>query len=137
MSRAGKMLSEVLRSVGRKPATVRYPHVKVTMPPDFRGKLEFDSSKCIGCKMCMRDCPAEAITIVKVGEKRFEAQVDVGKCIACGQCVDSCPKDALKLTGEFELAQLKRGKLRVVFQAVPAPEQKPEPAAPPKPEETK
>jgi NADH-quinone oxidoreductase subunit I len=128
MTKAGKMLREVLRSVGKKPATVRYPHVKVTMPADFRGRLVFDPAKCIGCKLCMRDCPSRAIEIVKVGEKKFEAHVDVAKCIACGQCVDSCPKDALRLTGDFELAQLVRGKLRVVFQQQPSlePEKKPD-----------
>ena len=40
MTKAGKMLAEVLRSVGKKAATVRYPFVKVTMPADFRGKLK-------------------------------------------------------------------------------------------------
>ena len=129
MTKAAKMLKEVLRSVVRKPATVRYPRVKVTMPPDFRGKLVFDPATCIGCKLCMRDCPANAIEIVKVGEKKFEAHIDIGKCIACGQCVDSCPKEALRLTGDFELAQLTRGKLRVIFQQPVAP-------AEPKPEET-
>jgi len=129
MTKAGKMLREVLRSAGKKPATVRYPYVKVTMPAQFRGKLVFDPAKCIGCKMCMRDCPANAIEIVKVGEKKFEARIDQAKCIACGQCVDSCPKDTLQLTGDFELAQLARGKLRVTFQQPAAP-------AEPKPEET-
>jgi formate hydrogenlyase subunit 6/NADH:ubiquinone oxidoreductase subunit I len=128
MTKAGKMLREVLRSVGKRPATVRYPRVKVTMPAGFRGRLVFDPAKCIGCKICMRDCPAGAIEIVKVGEKKFEAHIDVAKCIACGQCVDSCPKDSLRLTGDFELAQLSRGKLRVIFQQPTSePEKKPEP----------
>ena len=130
MTKPGKMLAEVLRSVGRRPATVRYPHVKVTMPADFRGKLAFDPAKCIGCKLCMRDCPAAAIEIVKVGDKKFEAHIDIAKCIACGQCVDSCPKDALRLTGDFELAQLVRGKLRIVVRPEPGPE--PEPKKPEK-----
>ena len=112
MTKAGKMLKEVLRSVGRKPATVRYPSVKVAMPPDFRGKLVFDPAKCIGCKLCMKDCPANAITINKVGDK-YEAVIDLGKCIYCGQCVDSCAKKALEITDEFELAQLDSSKLKV------------------------
>ena len=119
MIRPGKMIAEVLRSVGRKPATVRYPFVKVTMPQKFRGKLVFHASQCVGCKLCMRDCPADAITIRKVGDKQFEADIDIGKCIACAQCVDSCPRKALEITGEFELAQLKRNKLRLTYHAEP------------------
>jgi formate hydrogenlyase subunit 6/NADH:ubiquinone oxidoreductase subunit I len=113
------MLAEVLRSLGRKPVTTRYPLVKLEMPAHFRGKLKFDASKCIGCKMCMRDCPSGAITITKVGEKQFEAEIDLSRCIYCAQCVDSCPKGALETTPEFELAGFDRSKMKVVFRAAP------------------
>ena len=115
------MVREVLRSLGRKPATQRYPYEKAITPERFRGKIKFTAEKCIGCRSCMRDCPAAAITITKVGEKRFEAGFDLGSCIYCAQCVDSCPKDALESTRDFELAQLQRAKLKVVFDAPPPP----------------
>jgi formate hydrogenlyase subunit 6/NADH:ubiquinone oxidoreductase subunit I len=111
------MFREVLRSMFRKAATVRYPFVKVVMPEHFRGRLKFDPAKCIGCKLCMKDCPSGAITIHKVGDKQFEAEFDFSRCIYCAQCVDSCPKKALESTGEFELAQIKKGKLTVTFRA--------------------
>jgi formate hydrogenlyase subunit 6/NADH:ubiquinone oxidoreductase subunit I len=115
----GKMLEQLLSSLGRKPVTTRYPYVKAVMPPHFRGKLKFDSAKCIGCRLCMKDCPSGAIQINKVGDKRFEAVIDLDKCIYCAQCVDSCPKEALMATPEFELAQLDRKKLKIVFNAPP------------------
>ena len=121
MKRPGKMIREVLRSAMQRPATIRYPFVKITMPPRFRGKLKFDARKCIGCKMCMRDCPSNAITIVKVGDKKFEAQIDLSRCIYCAQCVDSCPKKALEATREFELAGLERGSMKVTFHGEVAP----------------
>lgn len=117
MKRPGKILRQVLHSVIRKPATLNYPAVKSAMPKHYRGKIKFISEKCIGCMMCMRDCPSNAIKIKKIGDKRFEAEFDLGKCIYCAQCVDSCLKGALEITDEFELAQLDPTKLKVVFHA--------------------
>jgi len=120
MIRPGAMFKTLLSSVFRKPATENYPAVKTKMPEDFRGQIRFIASNCIGCKICMRDCPSDAIEIRKVGEKRFEAAFDLGRCLYCAQCVDSCPKSALETSGRFELAELSPHKLRVLFEAAPA-----------------
>ena len=117
MIRPGKMIKEVLGSIFKKPATTKYPYVKEETAKSFRGKLKFYPEKCIGCKMCMRDCPSNAIKIIKSSEGKFECEIDLGKCIYCAQCVDSCPKKALEATNEFELASLDRAKLKVTLRA--------------------
>ncbi len=119
MARPAKMLKELLRSLSKKVATVKYPAEEKEMVKGFRGKLKFYPEKCVGCKLCMRDCPSGAIEIIKLNEKEFEAVIDLGKCIYCAQCVDSCIKKALEVTPEYELAQLDSTKLKVTFHAFP------------------
>jgi len=117
MSHPGKIGRLLIKMLFKKPATLNYPADHSGMPAGFRGKLKFNSLNCIGCQMCMRDCPAGAIKIKKTGEKQFEAQIDLARCIYCGQCVDSCPKKALEITADFELAQLDPAKLKVNLNA--------------------
>jgi len=118
MSRPGKIARLLIQSLFKKPATGNYPVDRSGMPEGFRGKLKFDAQSCIGCKMCMRDCPTGAIEIRKIGEKQFEAEINLAKCIYCGQCVDSCLKKALAITAEFELARLDPAQLKVILNAV-------------------
>lgn len=49
------------------------------------------SEKCKGCGMCIKVCPAEAIS----GEKRQPHIIDPSKCIKCGSCVTACKFGAI------------------------------------------
>jgi len=119
MMKPGRMVFEALRSATQKPATQLYPAEPLRLPPAFRGKIRFHAMRCVGCKLCQKDCPSDALVITKVGDKRFQAVFRLDRCIYCAQCVDSCNKDALESTAEFELATLDRATLRVTFDAPP------------------
>ena len=100
-----KMLPEVIKALVKTPATINYPSEKLKIPAGYRGRIIFNSQSCVGCKMCMRDCPAGAIRIEPTGvAKKFKCTFLLDRCLFCAQCVDSCPRKALAITNEFELA---------------------------------
>jgi len=110
-------MPEVLRHLFRKPATVKYPFVKLEVPKGFRGSPVFHSAKCIGCMICVKDCPAEAIEIIRVSEteKKFKMILHNDRCIHCAQCEESCPTKTYVMDQEFELAVFDRHKLKKEF----------------------
>ena len=47
---------------------------------------------CIGCRMCAKVCPAEAITV-----ENNIAHIDSTKCVNCGACAEKCPKKIIRI----------------------------------------
>lgn len=114
--RPGRISGFALDHLLKKPSTVRYPMDKLIIEPQYRGRIIFDHSDCIGCNLCSRDCPSEAIKIINIGtkeDKKFQMDLDLGKCIFCGQCADSCPKKCITVSSNIELAAFERKDLKL------------------------
>ena len=129
MKKPARVFSEVVRHLFKKPATCAYPFEPARIMPHFRGRIDFDSARCIGCQMCVRVCPAKAIEIPLSAEqppapapaegqpaaparKKFDCIMKLDHCVYCAQCVEVCHKKALIMTQDFELAQVDKKKLR-------------------------
>jgi formate hydrogenlyase subunit 6/NADH:ubiquinone oxidoreductase subunit I len=98
----GYMLWDVMRSLFRRPVTVRYLSKAgecVPVPDRFRGRMAYDREACIGCLLCIKTCPSGAIITAEEQKVEFH----ISRCIFCGQCVEICPKDAIKMTSNFEI----------------------------------
>ena len=90
-------------------STIRYfrdeyeAHIKDKRCPAFVCKdlisYHIDPEKCQACMICLRKCPAEAIS----GGKKQIHVIDQEKCTKCGTCFEVCPprfRAVRRLSGE-------------------------------------
>jgi pyruvate formate lyase activating enzyme len=57
-------------------------------------EILFNAEKCIGCDICRRICPRDAIKSCKSADR-----VKRELCDGCGRCADECPTQALQSCG--------------------------------------
>ena len=50
--------------------------------------LQLDQSKCVKCKLCIKNCPTSTIS------ENFV--IDNANCLKCNSCLEICPKKAIK-----------------------------------------
>jgi 4Fe-4S ferredoxin len=66
-------------------------------------KLTLDRNRCVGCQICLKACPKQAITLQKQPRlpdetvKKTRVDVDAAKCNFCGVCDITCPYGAIKV----------------------------------------
>lgn len=56
-------------------------------------KATADTKLCKGCRLCVAQCPKNAIIPLKtINKKGYEIiEIDTEKCIGCGTCYRVCP----------------------------------------------
>lgn len=110
-------LTVTVKHMGKHAVTLQYPKEKWAMPERSRGCVvltidpQTNKLKCIGCGLCYKICPNNAIkfssTKDETGKRVADVfEVDTGMCIYCGLCEETCPVQgkAIKLVPRYEFS---------------------------------
>lgn len=84
------IISAIFEALIKPPETVDYPKGALMLPEGFRGALHFDTDQCIGCGLCVRNCPADALHMEKKSRDEYKLIHYPARCAYCGQCEDNC-----------------------------------------------
>ena len=55
---------------------------------------QIDSSLCVGCGRCARECAHGACALAAQGQRQV-AQIDPARCVGCGRCIGACGRGAI------------------------------------------
>lgn len=58
-----------------------------------------NQESCIGCKICEKVCPSEAIAVGSIEKK---AEIERSMCLQCTNCQQVCPKDAIHYSKKYK-----------------------------------
>jgi len=97
-------LKEALICLKAGRVTLRYPFAPRVPEDGFRGRVEVDAEKCVGCGACAEVCPARLIEVADATQEKRVLDFYLDRCTYCARCAEVCPEEAITVTKDFETA---------------------------------
>lgn len=102
-------LGTALTNLFKRPVTEAFPSKEPPKAQEgYRGRISYDSSKCINCGLCERVCAPHCMTRTQrpveggePGDLEITFTFDMTSCTFCGLCADFCSKKAIQLTDDY------------------------------------
>ena len=68
-----------------------------------------DQNKCIGCELCVNECPVNAIFM-----QNGKANINMDKCIRCGKCHEICSQQAVRHDSEKISQEIEKNYKKII-----------------------
>ena len=102
------LLPNIAEALFSKPETIAYPAVSQRSSVSYRGSVRIIDENCVGCGLCVRDCPAAALVLEKDLKQIFRLIHFRDRCTSCGQCELSCKFNSIYLDNTYQEASAER-----------------------------
>jgi hypothetical protein len=82
---------------------------------------QVEQQRCVGCRTCVRWCPARA---AHIDQQQKKMRIAPEKCIGCGECLAVCRQNAVKIAWDESSQNLQRkmaAYCRAVLNAIDGP----------------
>ena len=97
----GHMVPHLVRRLFWPRETIAYPAGPLQIATAYRGQVVVDIERCSGCARCARECPCEALEILRLPNGGVQVRLAHDRCASCGLCELVCPRGSIRRISAF------------------------------------